>query len=63
MQLDTNMLTSEVEFQVIVDNIIEADEDFTVKITEITPHVMIFNGMSSATIQIIDDDDGTLISE
>ena len=63
MQLDTNMLTSEVEFQVINDDIIEANENFTVIITGITPHVMIFNEMSSATIQIIDDDDGTLIPE
>ena len=63
MQLDTNMPISEVEFQVIDDDIIEADENFTVKIIDIAPHVMIFNEMSSATIQIIDNDDGMLISE
>ena len=63
VQLDTNMLISEVEFQVIDDDIIETNENFTVKITDITPDVMIFNEMSSATIQVIDDDDGMLISE
>ena len=60
MQLGTIMLTSEIEFQVMDDDIIEADEEFTIMISEITFEGRVFNNMSSVTVQIIDDDDGKL---
>ena len=53
------MLTSEVVIQVIDDDVMEADEEFMLMISEITPDAMISDNSSSVNFKIIDDD-GTL---
>ena len=53
------MLTSEVVIQVIDDDVIEADEEFMLMISEITPDGMISSNSFSVNFKIIDND-GTL---
>ena len=59
LQLGTSMLTSEVVIQVIDDDVIEADEEFILTISEITPDGMISSNSFSVNFKIIDND-GTL---